>query len=383
MKRLSLLLAIALLAALTTSALASSYYSRPNSIDDQIPILAATDRNGVVIHLADDVRDTVWYCPSSYDYYADAAALTLIINSSTVREIWVRNGNHISESDYYYSSRPSIMAVKLYYGNGESTAYRYRMAEAFSVNAVSDSWNNGYQRILLPKTFYNVYCIEFRIETVNIGGSGNAQAAISDIVISSGQSNSNNNVSASTQRPVVTPKPTVPFIERITPMPTQAVQTLPPGYDATVGISATLKQRIATRTGPGNEYDEPGSFFTTGAPVQVLTKVYDFENDLYWLQLEFVYSGEKLRGYTPHTRVDVDVNMVPNEDAPTKARIVQRTPNYYGPGTDFKAHTDTIIEGTSGLICAQERGYVLFEWYDYYQNLKRRAWIPANTVTLE
>lgn len=374
MKRLTLfLVTVLLMAALTTGALASNY-SRPNSIDDQIEILAVTDRYGVVTQLDDDARDTVWYCPSDYNYYTESSALTFIVDAKSLREIWVRNGNHTSEGDYYYSSRPGIIAVSLYYGNGEITTYRYRMAEAFSVNAVSDSWNNGYQRILLPKTFYNVYCVAIKIETVTRGSSGSAQAAISDIVLAEGDGGST---------PVITPRPVSPVVPVITSAPTQSVQTPPPGYDTTVGITAYLNKRIATRTGPSNAYDEPGSFFTTGAPVQVLTKAYDAENDLYWLQLEFVYEGQKLRAYTPSSRVDVDLNMVPDEDQPSAARITQRTRNFYGPGTDYKAHTDEIIEGTQGRIYAQERGYVLFEWFDYYQNLKRRAWIPANTVVLQ
>ena len=75
--------------------------------------------------------------------------------------------------------------------------------------------------------------------------------------------------------------------------------------------------------------------------------------------------------------------MIPNEDTPTRARLVTRTSCYYGPGTDYKAHGDQIIDGTSGMICARERGYVLFEWYDYYRSVRRRAWIPANTVVDE
>ena len=71
--------------------------------------------------------------------------------------------------------------------------------------------------------------------------------------------------------------------------------------------------RIATRSGPGTKYTEPGTFLSRGDSVIVHTKVWDSRNEIYWVQVEFTYRGEGYRVYTGSWRLDVDLNRVPYE----------------------------------------------------------------------
>ena len=52
-----------------------------------------------------------------------------------------------------------------------------------------------------------------------------------------------------------------------------------------------LNQQIATRSGPGTEYFEPGSFLRKGDYVTVHTKVWDSVNEIWWVQVEFTEGG--------------------------------------------------------------------------------------------
>ncbi len=348
MRRFFLLTIVLLLALVPLTASAGP------TITKQVPIYSATDDMGPVFTVLDDNTATFWSAVAG-------STLTLKSEGSTVREIWVRNGAYTSKDDYYSFARPHVLKVTLTYNNSsQQVSYRYRMADAYSDNAYSNHWCFGYQRILLPGAVHNVSNVILYVESV-VPGTSTSTAAISDIILSSGQAD----VTA-------TAKPT----EKPAPQPTEV-----PVYTPEKGITCTLTGRMATRTGPGNEYDEPGSFFQAGAQVQAFSKVYDHENELYWVQVEWVYSGEKMRGYTTSTRLDINVHLLPDDADPVDARIVNRTPNYYGPGADYRAHTDTIYEGQHGRIYAWVNGYAFFEWHDDYQNLERRAWIPMENVT--
>ena len=61
-------------------------------------------------------------------------------------------------------------------------------------------------------------------------------------------------------------------------------------YTSYAYVNATLNSRLATRTGPSTTYDEPGSFFSAGHNVTVLSRAYDTRNNIWWVQVEFIYS---------------------------------------------------------------------------------------------
>lgn len=149
---------------------------------------------------------------------------------------------------------------------------------------------------------------------------------------------------------------------------------------------AVLGQRMATRTGPGTDYDEPGSFFEKGTTVTVLSKAYDQVNGIWWVQVEFTAYNGTSRAYTGAKRLpDLDLNSIPEE------RIIGtcRTPGhsqtgFYGPGSDYREIKRKVPANVSctiyGYAYGRSSDYILIEFYDSGAGCKRRAWVPDWSV---
>ena len=381
MKRLLTLLLICLLI-WPAAALAQT-----TGIANLVPVLSVADSSGSVSALSDDDPSTVWY--GTVDPSPDVPTWTIMVSSQTVREIWLRNGARQSPGDYLAAGRASQLAVTVYYANSQVVTYRYQLNDAYSADSSRD-FVNGYQRLLLPTPLRGVYCIELRVlETV-----GAETIALTDILLSSGQpSQASSGIqmrpAAPTMRPAsttlapVTTKPSASSPTE-TPKPQKPAapgSTLPPAYSLGSGVTATLLRDIGVRTGPGTNYDYVGTYFRGGEQVQVISKVWDPVNTLYWLQVDFVaVGGYHYRGYcVREKRVDVDPNSVPDDPAGLSATVNERTNSYYGPGTDYRAHNDKISAGTRGTIYAEDNGFVLFEWKGKEE--MRRAWVPESVVT--
>ena len=67
-------------------------------------------------------------------------------------------------------------------------------------------------------------------------------------------------------------------------------------YSEYAYMPAVLNSRLSTRTGPGTQYDEPGSFLKAGSEVTVLSKAYDTRNEIWWLQVSFREAGREKAG---------------------------------------------------------------------------------------
>lgn len=378
MKRLRLLGTALCCAALAMPAA----YADTSGIRNQVPILDVSDAYGSVTSLTDDNPLTAWYG-------ANADRLTLLIDGQTVREIWIRNGLHSNSSAYLQAGRPSQIAVEIAFGNRQTVVYRYRLDDTYAGSSASRNWFDGYQRLLLPEPLRNVSSVTLTMEAFLRGQAG-YPPALSDVVLSSGQPSSRPPgvvfyPSAPTAAPTSAPTalPPVMFSDVIPPQPTGqptvALSTLPPTA-GTVGILAPLLERIATRTGPGTLYDEPGSFLQAGDMVRVVSKAWDMTNQLYWLQVNFTANGVRYRVYTPAQRVAIDLSAVPDDPAGMPAVVLERSSLYYGPGVDYLAHTDTVASGMAGTVYTVENDWALFEWYDSYQSLLRRAWVPTRVI---
>lgn len=352
-----------------------------SAIANRVPIVYVSDAAGPADALMDDNAATVWY--GAVDLTTDAPTWTVLVASQTVKEIWIRNGAHQDPRSYLVAGRPLRVDVTVYYENQQETTYRYQLSDAYSAET-SRNWIDGYQRLLLPTTLNGVFCIELRVRSVT-PGSSSSDIALSDILLSSGQpskaaSGIQMRPSAPTVRPEMTPIPTG---QSQTTAAVTNPPTMPPSFGSTVGQTATLLRDIGVRSGPGTGYDYVGTFFQAGAQVQVISKVWDSVNNLYWYYVDFTSGNAHYRGYCVHEkRVNLDPSLVPDEQAAVPATILERTANYYGPGTDYKAHNDQIFATTTGTVHGSENGYVLFDWYDGRNQQLRRAWIPASTVSI-
>ena len=140
--------------------------------------------------------------------------------------------------------------------------------------------------------------------------------------------------------------------------------------------------RVASRSGPGTNYDELGSYHKQGYTLTVLSRAYDENNGIWWLQVELNYGSELRRVYTGLKRVDIDINDVQDECPLLYARVKSSNIPYYGPGTIYTAHKNAIAAGTEGIIYGFEDGWVLFEFYNADKKQYRRVWMPIDRVEI-
>ena len=418
MKKTPLLaLLVLLLTCLCTGALAASGPANP------VYIGSITDSTGnAVTTLTDGSTATTWTKNTS-GYGAD---LTINLYNATVGEIWVRNGHCYSQNYYNHYDRPDVIAVTVWYSanyyTSTSVTYRYRMSDAFRPNASSSAWYNGYQRILLPEQLSGVTRIELTIESAT-QGYGRTGATITDVIVASGAHATATPYTRATATPrpyvqYITPSPT-PYVQYVTPTPSPRVEyitptptrnviiitpppTTPPlvemitptptatlpadGYPSE-GVVARLTKTAATRSGPSNDYDEPGSFFSSGTEINVISKAWDPENELWWFQIEFNYRGEWMRAYTPENRIDLDPDLVLTENDEGDAREVlydQRV--YFGPGEHFRMYKVSMLykESRAVIYGFEEVDGVLWaqiHYHDYAINEDRRGWVPAECLS--
>lgn len=386
------------------------------SIPGQQRIISIADASGIVTDLTDDDASTAWIKSGNGD-----VDLTITLTGGSVGEIWIRSGYAYTQNWYNHYDRPDIVKVAVYYRANQYTTsydvYRYRLSDSYQPHTVSSMWNSGYQRLILPKKYSGVSKIELTIESA-VRGFGNAGVAISDIAISMGSHATATPKSYATSTPkpyivyvtptpgpyedddviyitpepdhaddslveLITPKPTkTPYVELITPKPKPEETKEPIVYPSTDGIIATLNQRIATRSGPSNYFDEPGSFFGKGDEVKVFTRAYDSENDIWWFQVEFKYDNQWYRAYTPASRIDLNPDYVPMEpDAPFYTEIRRDTKVYFGPGTEYKEFRYSVAyEGYDAQVYCVEGDWAQIEYYDYATEAQRRGWVALNDL---
>ncbi len=405
MKKLRFLpLFLILLACLCTTAFAAT-------IPGQQTISSVTDANGYVSALTDDDPATAWTKPGESD-----ADLTITMYGSSVGEIWVRSGYAYTSNWYNHYDRPAQVKVTVYYrANQYATSYdtyRYTLSDDYRPNTVTSSWNSGYQRLLLPKKYTGVTKIELTIESA-YQGYGSTGATISDIIVAGGSHATATPKAYATATPkpyvvyvtptpgpeveedddplveYITPRPQItatPYIQLITPTPKPEATREPIEYPSEIGVIARLEKRIATRSGPSNYYDEPGSFFSEGDEVKVLTKAWDPENQMWWFQVEFEYQGSWYRAYTPANRVDMNPDLIPTEPAkiePEDSReCLKEHAVFFGPGEEYMDFRKSILyPGSKCDIFAIENEWAQIEYYDYVTEAKRRGWVPLNILS--
>ena len=152
-------------------------------------------------------------------------------------------------------------------------------------------------------------------------------------------------------------------------------------YTEYAWISGKLNQRLATRTGPGTQYDGAGSYFSAGKTLTLLSKAYDDRNKIWWVQTEFTYGKQKIRAYTGAKRIDgLNLNYLPEEMPIGSCYISNATECYYGPSADeYKRMANDVPAGVYCTIYGYAAGdmsdYIQIEFYDPWQGVDRRAWI--------
>lgn len=151
-------------------------------------------------------------------------------------------------------------------------------------------------------------------------------------------------------------------------------------FDETIRAKALM--RIATRSGPGTNYDGLGSYHKKGYVLEVISKAWDDANGIWWLQVELKYGSQYRRAYTGLKRVNVNINAVPEESLLYGATVKAAAPAYYGPGTQYTQHKNGMEAGVGGWIYAVEDGWALFECYNAEADQFRRVWLPMQYLNI-
>lgn len=76
------------------------------------------------------------------------------------------------------------------------------------------------------------------------------------------------------------------------------------------------KQKLATRNGPGTQYDEKGTYNVAGQYIRVIARAWDSRNGIWWVKCEIPYKGEKRVLWTGYKRFDS--NTLPLESIPVE-----------------------------------------------------------------
>ena len=145
-------------------------------------------------------------------------------------------------------------------------------------------------------------------------------------------------------------------------------------------VSAPLKMRLSTRSGPGTQYDEPGTFYQSAwrtTSVDVLSKSWDSRNDIWWVQVDFTYTnGTRYRAWTGLKRVDVNLEDVP-EYTPlrdTQGWTTYSVTGYYGPGSNY-ARFGTVPADYDFTVLSCEGNYVEIAYPSHNGNGVHRCWV--------
>ena len=304
----------------------------------------------------DNDASTCWsYITWSSTGHDDVPEATFYFSGETISDIWVRAGNQASYDTYYNNAFPENIRVRIWRQNAWLD-YTYALDDYFQPGVSNQDWQDGYQRLALPSPEQGVTRVEFFIFKWRNGNVSTYNVCVSDVLFTS-------------QAAVAAPLPY--------PGENQ------PGYagqDRSYGngVEAALLMRMATRSGPSTNYDGLGSYFKEGDLVKVLTKAYDKRNGIWWVQTEFKYQGTPRRAYTGVKRVDVNLDLIPEETEICTATVNYSTYAYYGPGESYSRHKDMIPSGTTGVIYNIDNGFGQLEFQN--GNNKRRVWIPMENL---
>lgn len=154
---------------------------------------------------------------------------------------------------------------------------------------------------------------------------------------------------------------------------------------AAEGVSATLNQKIATRSGPSLEYDSTGTHLAETwqtEQVTVFSKARD--DDTWWLLVEFSEDGQRYRLYTGAKRVNVDLDDVPEEMLLGEGEMTAagEVPGHYGPSQEYAETENDVPWCAEVTVWGAEDGYLLVEFYDEDMQNPRRAWVYAELADI-
>ena len=271
-----------------------------------------------------------------------------------VDQIWIKNGfwgwTDAGTDEYYINARLKKIRVDFLY-NGE-TKYR-DMLEFTLRDEVFTDWqklSTGHRE--------NVVAVRISAMTSYKGSRFPNDVCLSEIMLVK------NAPAYSAMPAAATPVPTI--------------------YKSKPDVTGVrLKDKLATRSGPGQKYDEPGTFLPDtwqNVTVRVLGK--EYVGTTWWVLVDFDNAGKgRYRVWTGLKRVAVDLDQV-KEYYPTGQGTVNATSDTYrGPGTNYAKAKVTINTWKDVVAYGHENGYVEVEFEQ--GNKWYRLWVPESQTSID
>lgn len=158
--------------------------------------------------------------------------------------------------------------------------------------------------------------------------------------------------------------------------PGNSFVTDPPAFSYSP-IKIFPSQNISTRTGPGTNYTEPGTFpKDRNFVVYYKTK----GGSVNWGYVEFMQNGKMVRAYTGTQRFTAAVNVPYYEEEYTTKTVFYTNTTYYGPGYDYlEAPYEAPVSGESVKAFFTENGWTLIE-YTLSNGYLHRGWVPSSCL---
>lgn len=313
----------------------------------------------------------------------DIPEITFYFPNSTIKDIWIRNGFDNTDELFRQYARPYYVCVTVWVGNEEfpRNTFNFRIPDEWDSTVLNAQCYDGYRCLSLPQTFANVTKLELWIKGWHKGDDAFRSKYIMQI---SDMAFLPDSLTALYGPGVYDgsysgggyqlPTPTLVPLVTATPVPQ-------PGTPAPfTGVQVLTKERLATRSGPGTNYTEEGSYAQKGTWVRAISSAYDQTNKIWWVQVELSYNGEQRRVYTGVKRLQMSADQVPVEAAEGEAVVTRSVYGYWGPGYGYTMYGDMISAGTSGTVWQREGLYAQFEFFDTAHQQLRRVWIPENAL---
>ena len=273
--------------------------------------------------------------------------------AETVDELWIRNGfqgvNDKGKSQYGINSRPKTIVISFLTEGGKEYGD--------AVEATLKDDENGWQHISTGR-HEKVSKVRVSVKSIYTGSDFEHDVCISDLMA-------------------------VQNAPAAGAMPAQEEQA-EVVYESRPDITGcNLLMKLATRSGPGTQYSEPGTFFGKNwkqQTVKVLKK--SFDGSIWWVQVDFQNgSKSKYRVWTGVKRVDVDLNKVKEETSLGSGDIKPTSDTYWGPGGKYAKAKIKIRKGAEMIIYGRENGYLDVEyWYRDGNYKPNRVWIPESAA---
>ena len=271
----------------------------------------------------------------------------------TVDEIWFKNGfwayNDKGKEQYSINARPKGIRISfLYAGEGD-----FRDATEWTLR---DEAFGDWQRISLG-THRNVVSVRVAILSTYKGSRFQNDVCLSEVMLVK-------NAPAST---AAAPKG-------------QAAARVYESRPDVTGVNLLMK--LATRTGPGTEYEEPGTFFAGNWQEQtVLVTGKAWDGNMWWVQVDFRNGSKaRYRAWTGLKRVDVNLDLV-KEVKKSGTLHVEPTEAYCGPGTGYAKLGNVLFFEDDIDFYGWENGFVEIDYYDVNREIQRRCWVPESAVS--